>query len=169
MRTPWIALLALLIVVPVTPDVVYAQDALGVSRQQVIDLFTQPDLNYDFGREGRLSDGRRRVFGSSPDGMVLLEMVGPPSNLTEISVTIELTDDITAFTLNALSMAGLLNLVIPEWRGGGMSWLTESIQEAVSGGRREITIRYGAVVTYRLYEGMSAVGLFLRSSSSREG
>ena len=51
-----------------------------------------------------------------------------------------------------------------------MNWLTESIEEAVSGGRREIsTIRYGAVVTYRLYEGMSAVGLFLRPSSSREG
>ena len=28
MRTPWIALLALLVVVPVTLDVVYAQDAL---------------------------------------------------------------------------------------------------------------------------------------------
>ena len=80
MRTPWkVATRAVDCSYPLRCDVVDSQDALGVSREQVIDIFSQPDLNYDFDREGRLSDGRRRVFGSSPDGMVLLEMVGPPS------------------------------------------------------------------------------------------
>ena len=150
-------------------------DLLGVSRQEVLDrLGLWWDIPFVLDdEEDTLSDGRTRVFGSSLDDMVMLEFIGESSNLSDLSVTVELSDDLDTFAYNGLIMGELLALIFPEW-GHSLGWLTASMDEALADVRRDLTsshdvttIRNGISVTYRLYEYISSIGLFISAGSPK--
>ena len=151
------------------PETRNRSQGLGLTRGEVVNHLRRSGYIDELDGETTLNDGRARQFGSSRNSDVLVEMIGPAPNLHEITVTVEATEDITRFTRSGLVLSSTLGLAMPEWGSDGLDWLTEAMREAVrqfSGRAVDIsTTQYGAEITYRLYEGMSAVSLFISSSS----
>ena len=73
-----------------------------------------------------LADGTPRTVGKSQDDTLLIELVGPKNDLTQVTlVSAVFSDSVTSFLYNQF----LLGLLVPEW-ADGMDWLIESMLEA---------------------------------------
>ena len=106
---------------------------MGVNRNRMQFLFSeglprQPEkpTPIDSWMSAPLADGTPRTLGKSQDDALLMELVGPENDLTQVTlVSAFFSDSVTSFLYNRF----LLGLLVPEWEDG-MDWLTESILEA---------------------------------------
>lgn len=111
---------------------------LWVSRQDIQHLYEKNELGFTF-EEAPLVDGTPRAMGKSPDGLAILDLVGPRSQLQQATIVVVFPSDYPdVLMLNAVYMMGLLNNVLPNWSGGA-DWLTESIEVAELLGEVETT------------------------------
>ena len=100
--------------------------ALGIDRQSVTDTFMEtfedPAVAFMF-VDAPLPDGTPRMLGRNPQD-ALIQLIGPPHNLTKASVSVDLVSDETVNTINGLVMA-LLIFSITSWQDSA-NWLTEA-------------------------------------------
>ena len=121
-------------------------------------MFTEPSLGFTFRERQILEDGSQRVLGLSKNGQVLIELIGPAPELTEASVSAEITGGARNATMNGLAMAGLLRRIFPDWTGS-TDWLTNAMAKALSGRTSISTARNGIPVKFQYHEslGMAVV------------
>ena len=133
---------------------------LGTSRASVIDLFTESGLGFSFRSEETLDDGSIRVMGLSENEQVLIELIGPASELTEASIVAEVTTgDARNSTLNAIALAGLLRHIFPRW-DDSTEWLTNAMTVAQSGISSSTTVEGIPIsFTYQQAIGMAVLTL----------
>ena len=68
-----------------------------------------------------LADGRSRKMGSDPHDIATLELIGPASNLTQ--VTLVISNDGAEPELKALYSLLLFSNIVPDW-DGGLEWFS---------------------------------------------
>lgn len=103
-------------------------EGLNVSRQQIVNLYSQKEIGFKF-EESSPVDGQPRVMGTSPDDLAILELIGPPENLQSASIVIFIPADRQDIILkNSVYMLGLVKNVMPEWDGGS-DWVVNSLEK----------------------------------------
>ena len=124
---------------------------LGVDRQTVMEAFEDPTFGFEF-ENSPLLDGTPRVLGLSPEG-AWIELIGPPHNLAEASVSFEVSTDDYINTINGLYML-LLIQTVTSWQGqDSINWLTDA------------TLRiFDEVIISRTYNGYSIRLIVLKES-----
>ena len=112
-----------------------------------METFEDPAVAFVF-EDSPLPDGTPRMLGRSPQG-ALIELIGPPHNLTKASVKVELVSDETVNTINGLVMV-LLIFSITSWPDSA-NWLTEATLQIHD--ERIVTTKYnGYNIHFELLE-----------------
>ena len=109
---------------------------IGVSRAEMQVALEEDPFGFTFGPLSNLADGRSRMLGyvleEGQEGMV--ELIGPPSNLTEINLVTPITG---AYSRTGLSrLTELASYATPEGeRGQGAdAWVVDHILLAIEEG-----------------------------------
>ena len=86
------------------------------------------------------------MLGQSPDGLAILDLIGPQSNLTNVAMMVFVPSDAPdVIVKNSAYLLGLLNNTLPDW-SDGTDWMTDNTPVAQR--RGEVQTSYGnAVVT----------------------
>lgn len=114
------------------PEQARTTEGLGISRSDVLAVYTQPEVGFTF-EESTEVGGQPRTMGTSPSGTAVIELIGPSNDLMQISVMAGIPSDNDMMLLeNAFFLLGMLNVAVPEW-DGGVDWVTNNI-EATAGG-----------------------------------
>ncbi len=107
---------------------------LGVRADRIRILFSeglpsQPEkpTPIDEWESAPLADGTPRSLGNSQDDSLLMELIGPEHDLTQVTLVsaAHSADPITSYLYNRF----LLGLLVPEWEGS-LDWLADSVEEA---------------------------------------
>ena len=131
--------------VPIATPIPTPIPGLGVSRREIQSLFEKSAINFTF-EDSPLANGTPRLLGQSPDGLAILDLIGPQSNLTNVAMMVFVPSDAPdVIVKNSAYLLGLLNNTLPDW-SGGTDWMTDNIPVAQR--RGEVQTSYGnAVVT----------------------
>ena len=79
-------------------------------------------------------DGRARLWCESPDGLAILELIGPPQDISQASITVAVPSDSPGLlALNSVYMLGLMKQAAPRWPQG-IDWLTANVSDVVDKG-----------------------------------
>ena len=137
---------------------------LGVSRHDVIALYTKEGLDFTFSEETPGSGGIPVMWGKSPDRTVQMELLGPPDNLYSITILAPLVEgrDDASFR-NTLWMAGLFKNFAP----GSDSWFLSSLKQIgdASGDVRQITEVDGKRLTFMTMKEVSSMAVAIEGLS----
>lgn len=135
---------------------------IGVSRGRVQGLFEKAEIGFRF-EEGALVDGEPRIMGKSRDGLALLELIGPPANLTSATIVAGIPNDSPkAVLLNSVYIAGLMKAVAPGWNES-VTWLTDNVPRAIADG--EATTTQGNLhISLKVIKALGMVSLNISSS-----
>jgi hypothetical protein len=120
---------------------------LGVSRAALQAAFSRPEFGFTFGESpdrGRVP----RVTGAISGKLIALELVGPPEDLTQVTLMVGMpsTDPFApprlpeVFTENARYLRAVLQRSMQDWQEG-TAWLTKQLQRP--GERQEVGVRKG--------------------------
>ena len=136
-------------------------ESLGVSRGEIVSLFTESALEFTFKNEQVIDGVAPYMLGMSKNEMVLLEIIGPSSNIKELSIISTVSRDVLTSTLNALPMAGVLKRVFPDRDDFDemFVWLNQSIE----GNTEASVIRNGILLEYTPYGLLGFIGLEIKS------
>ena len=122
---------------------------LGVSRNGIQARLSTLELDWSFEETEPLLDGRARMFASSEDPMVLVELIGEPGNLESVSVITSPSDDPDRNALSGIVIASVLAELTSEAETAALlDWYTKAVSGAedtstrVFGGRRLTVTRH---------------------------
>ena len=125
---------------PATPSPVAV--GIGVRRTAVTDIFGKPSIGFSF-RRGEDMNGQCLVTGRSLDGLTLIELIGPPEDLTTVTIISNIPyDDGEAATRSILYAFGVLNAVVPEWSDGN-EWFLASLETLANNGQDSMSTTIG--------------------------
>ena len=83
------------------------------------------------------------MTGRSLDGLTLIELIGPPEDLTTVTIISNIPyDDGEAATRSILYAFGVLNAVVPEWSDGN-EWFLASLETLVNNGQDSMSTTIG--------------------------
>ena len=138
--------------------------AQSLTRWQFVDVFTHRDIGF-FCQSSPLIGGQARLLCESPNGLAMIELIGPPSNLTEASLLTFTPDanDSDGKALRGIYLLGFIKAVYPNWNGM-VDWFERSFQRAYDTGRPVSTLRgrYELEVSVRPSLGMVVVSIIPR-------
>ena len=144
--------------VPTVPPTSVPVNGLGVSRADIQSVFGSPDIGFEFDPPRVLNDGRPAVMGMSPNGVAILELTGPPDNLTGVDLIIGLpSDSPVALVENSIYLLGVAKLAVPSWPGAG-DWIIDNLERTVSAGEVSTT-RSGVEIKLSYIQGIGAFTL----------
>ncbi|MEE8189716.1 MAG: peptidoglycan-binding domain-containing protein [Kiloniellales bacterium] len=135
---------------------------LGIRRASLQGLFESPEIGFEF-ENSPLADGRPRVTGTSKNGIALLELIGPPNNLSSATMTIGTPDDAPAAVAeNSFYMMGFVKHAFPEW-AGATSWVNSNLDRAVDSG--EIRRVYGSKqISISVTQGLGMISITIKGT-----
>jgi hypothetical protein len=150
LRPLWAAFLCLSLVLPTwtSPGVERTPRAgLAVSRAALQAFFARPEFGFIFGAPHE-SRGGPSLTGSVPGKLMALVLVGPPENLTEVTLMVGVPStnplappsDAATVAENARYLRAVLQRAMPDWQEGG-AWLTTQLQRQSA--RHEVGLRKG--------------------------
>jgi hypothetical protein len=120
--------------VAATPPIVIG---LGVSRNDFFEVFAPPIGTFEFEPPSELRNGVPRVFGTTPDTSMVLELIGPPDDLYQASlITIIPTEDTEIVEVGVMT-AAFVNIAIPTWDGAS-DWFIDNLDKAMQTGEASI-------------------------------
>jgi hypothetical protein len=149
-RQRWGACLCLLLVLPACarPEETRPPHAgLGVSRAALQAVLARPEFGFSFG-ESLERGGIPHLTGTVPGKLVALDLVGPPKDLTQVTLMVGVPSTAPlappqapeVLTENVRYLRAVLRQAMPDWQEGG-TWLTRQLQR--SGERQEVGVRKG--------------------------
>lgn len=100
---------------------------LGVTRSELVSLYSKPAIGVKFKQPDRLTDGRTRVMGQTASGNLLIEIIGPAYGSIETASVIFANDSTRNRLLGSAATLALVNRIFPKWEG-----FTDWIGEAMS-------------------------------------
>ena len=107
-------------------------NGIGVSRSKIQSVFSS--LGFSF-RSGTPVDGMSQTIGASEEGLALIQLIGPNTELVEASIVIFIPNDAPDKTLlNSAYMLGLTSVVLPNWNSSA-DWITTNVDKAVRSSR----------------------------------
>ena len=106
---------------------------LGVTRHEIQSIYESPVVGFMFESPDFLNTGEPRILGQSQGGAII-ELIGPPNNLTVATMTVFLPHDATETVIrdSAYYLQGLVWNVLPEWKDG-LSWVSNGLGRLVHG------------------------------------
>ena len=149
--------------IPANPTPVPTRGGLGISRQSVQSIFSDPDLGFAFDPPDVLRDGRPRVLGESELGAAIIELIGPPKDLSQATIIVGLpNDNPESLLLSTLYLLGFVNVVAPGW-SDGVDWVTANIDRVAE--RGEVETRHGnLLIKFSLIEGLGMLSLSIETA-----
>ena len=121
---------------------VAAQPSLGVSRDDIVDRLTSAEIEFEW-RDSPLNTGERRFLGTRSDPLVVMELRGPPENLSRIVVMFSPGANVAQTMSGVLSAILALQVVFPEW-AEAVQWFGDQAERP---GDEYTTTRRGIEVT----------------------
>ena len=148
---------------PVVMPVHTSMPSLGVSRRDIQSIFENSAINFTF-ENAPLADGTPRIMGTSSNSLAILDLIGPPADLTEVSITVGVPSDAPeVIVMNAAYMMGLIKNTLPGWSGSN-DWLEANLPVAQRVGKAQTS--YGnAVVTLSVIEALGMVMLSISAEA----
>jgi hypothetical protein len=125
-----------------------ARPGLGVRRSVMQDVFARQEFAFKF-EAPHERHGVPRVTGTVPGKLMVLNLVGPPEDLTEVTLIIGVpsTDPFAppaareVLAENVRYLRAVLQQAMPDWKGGGVKWLNTQLQRSAE--RLEVGLRKG--------------------------
>jgi hypothetical protein len=145
-----VACLCLLLLLPVCARPEEARPprtGLGVSRAAIQAALARPEFGFTF-RAPPDHGGAPNLTGAVPGKLVSLDLVGPPEDLTQVTLMVGVpsTNPLApprapeVLAENVRYLRAVLKQAMPDWQGGD-TWLTKQLQR--SGERQEVGVRKG--------------------------
>jgi hypothetical protein len=149
-RVLWAAFLCLLLVLPTCTypgEERTSRAGLAVSRAALQAFFARPEFGFIFG-EPHESRGVPSLTGTVPGKLMALVLVGPPENLTEVTLMVgvpsttplEPPSDAKTVAENTRYLRAVLQRAMPDWQEG-VAWLTTQLQRQSE--RHQVGLRKG--------------------------
>ena len=154
-RRGWIGLLwaALVLLNLVLPAYAHAGvtgaalPGLGVSRAALHAVFGRQELAFGFEAPSERHDVPH-VMGTVPGKLIVLDLGGPPENLTEVTLIVGVPstdpfvppDDPKVIAENAMYLRVVLQQAMPDWKDG-VKWLNTQLQGSAE--RVDVRLRKG--------------------------
>jgi hypothetical protein len=149
-RPLWAAFLCLPLVLPTCTDSGVERTpraGLAVSRAALQAFFARPEFGFVFG-DPHKSRGVPSLTGTVPGKLMALVLVGPPDNLTEVTLMVGVPstnplappNDAKTVAENARYLRAVLQRAMPDWQEG-VAWLTTQLQRQSE--RHEVGLRKG--------------------------
>jgi hypothetical protein len=149
-----VSILCLLLVLPAcgrSEEARVPRAGLRVSRAALQAVLSRPEFGFTFAEPPGQSSERRdepRVTGTVSGKLVALDLVGPPEDLTQVTLMVGMpsTDPLAparnpaVLSENRRYLRTVLRETMPDWKEGD-AWLTKLLQRP--GSRQEIGIRKG--------------------------
>lgn len=104
-----------------TPFEQQPSSGIGLSRSDFTTVFSLPEVGFTF-EESSEVDGQPRLIGTAQFETAFMELIGPPDDLTQVSVMVGVSDDEDEYMLNLMHMVGFLGIAMPDWAEGN-DWL----------------------------------------------
>lgn len=147
---------------PATPVQAAAEripPGLGVSRAQVLGALAEKQDPFK-GEESSPVNGQPRWLGRSEDQLSILELTGPPGNLSRIYLTFGVPKgDLTSAAAGMVRMHVLLKTVFPEWTDAN-KWIISSIETVTQKGQDKVVEKKeGKRVEFSIYRQLGFFGL----------
>jgi len=103
-----------------------ASKSLGVSREQI--MFTLAAVKVPFKSLGEEKvNGQNRAIAEAETGTARIEMIGPPENITRISLVFGVVKgELGTASSGMLAMYGIMQPIFPNWSDCN-KWITEAI------------------------------------------
>ena len=122
---------------------------LGITREEIQEPFEESGFSLS---ESTLYDGQTSVSGLHREGRAQLEIIGPPEEVTKVTLLVANSKDRQDLVLlSAAMLAGLVVIIAPDWEEG-LDWVKESLAKAAES--KQIT-RYGNMqVSVTFLEGL---------------
>jgi hypothetical protein len=150
LRPLWVAFLCLTLGLPTCTSPGGEQRpraGLAVSRAALQAFFARPEFGFIFGAP-RESRGGPSLSGTVPGKLMALTLVGPPENLTEVTLMVGVPStnplappsDATTVAENARYLRAVLQRAMPDWQEG-MAWLRTQLQRQSD--RHQVGVRKG--------------------------
>ncbi|MEO1148081.1 MAG: hypothetical protein AAFY26_21070 [Cyanobacteria bacterium J06638_22] len=126
----------------VSPPAPEVHQGIGVSRAAIQSVFEDPEVGFVF-EEPALAQGQPRIMGTAPNQIALIELIGPPDNLTSAGILIGVPiDNNEAIAQNAAYTLGFLQVAVPGWTDGG-DWLVRNLDAIHQGRARQASTVFG--------------------------
>lgn len=134
---------------------------LNVARSRIQSTFSQTPFSCSF--EDTPDVGSQpRVMGETADGLAIIELIGPASNLTTVSCVVGLPNDSPeTLVQNTLVLLQLLKESLPNWNDSA-GWLPIGLEQAVASGESQTTI-HGAEVKIQYLESIGMMTLTIEA------
>jgi hypothetical protein len=122
-----------------------ARSGLGVSRAAIQAVFSHQAFAFRFDAPHE-RPGVPRITGTVPGKLIVLNLVGPPEDLSEVTLVVGVpsTDPLArpaeVLAENAKYLRAVLQQVMPDWKDG-VKWLNTQLQR--SGERLDVRLRRG--------------------------
>ena len=122
------------------------RSGIGVTRYKLQHLYAEKLGGYAF-ESSALAIGEDRVMATSQDGTVIVELIGPASNLTKAAIFFTLPRDRTPMQLLNVTgaIAGFMTHVAPDWAGGN-DFVMEAINSLADGHDDSISTGFGGIL-----------------------
>ena len=105
---------------------------IGVGRAAYLAAFGPSGLGFSFEPEGTF-EGQPQLIGRSPDQAFMLQMIGPPTNLSDASLTIPSQATAGGNAAATLTMSRFIGVTDPDWSDQGVAWVAQQAQAGQSG------------------------------------
>jgi hypothetical protein len=141
---------------------------LGVAREDVQKVLEAPPFGVVFETVTPVN-GESRVMGKKESadgsGIAIVELMGPPANLTRVDCNVANTKTSTAGAItNAAIMLAVIKTSLPAWNDGA-KWLNSALVKVGKTGEVKTTFRQ-AQIRLKYLKSLSLVTLSISSSSA---
>jgi hypothetical protein len=148
-RRLWMTFLCLPLMLPtcMSPGEKPLPKGLAVSRAALQRVFTSPEFGFTFG-ESRAGRSAPSLTGSVPRKLIVLELAGPPENLTQVTLMVGVPStnplappsELKMVAENVRYLHAVLKHAMPDWLEG-RTWLATQLQRQSA--RHEVALRKG--------------------------
>ena len=135
---------------------------IGVSRRELQSFFASPPAPFAFDPPNTMKDGRTRVLGVSPDGLALLELIGPAHNLQQTHMTVDWSGTQAERIPSAAYLLSFAALSAPgddsNSKTARTDWVTDNVVNAMLSGQASTT-HQGLRFTLEFFEELRFLSL----------
>lgn len=132
-------------------------NGIGLSRQAIQSVYEKPEIGFTF-KSGAPVDGQPQVIGTSPNGSAILQIIGPPEDVQEVSILVVIPKDRQDVVIeDAVLLVGLAKVAAPDW-DEGPQWVANHIKDAIREG--DVTTSHGKLkMTLQTVKELGMIGL----------
>lgn len=119
---------------------------LGITRSRLRGMYEQSGIDFVF-QDSSEVDGQPRIMAKSPDGLAIMEIIGPEEDIVQADITVAVpTDSPEIVAKNAVYLLAFFKTIFPRDYERLNDWWQANLQRAVKGGETIKTTSGNAAV-----------------------